>query len=489
MISPCQHTCPVGVNVPNYVAAIASGDFAGAVDIIRERNPFPSVCGRICHHPCEARCRRGELDQPVAIRALKRFAADWNYENELPARAPFPQKRSERVAVVGAGPSGLTCAYFLAREGYPVTVFEALPEPGGMLTQALPDFRLPADIVRREIDYLVQCGITIECNSPIDPNHSLADLQLEGFQAIFLAAGAPRTQPMGIPGEPESSEGFHYGLQFLRDVRLGRKVEVGSRVAVIGGGNVALDAARTALRLGAAEVRVLYRRSRKEMPVSEEEYEHAREEGIEVEFLVGPTRLLNEDSRTAGLQCVTMALGEPDASGRRRPVALAGTEFVVEADTVIAAVGQAPDLGFLSDNGLQRTSWGTLGVDPNSLSCTAPGVFAGGDFVTGPGMVIDAIAAGRRAAIAIQKYLSGDGSPVEMFDRPTQPPEQVVEPPVAELPARPPVAEEDEDLQPRREPATMAPSLRSRCFAEVELKYSEAEARREATRCLRCDLE
>ncbi|TET80635.1 MAG: FAD-dependent oxidoreductase, partial [Anaerolineales bacterium] len=419
MISPCQHTCPVGINIPKYVAHIAEGEYLEAVETIRERNPFPAICGRICHHPCETRCRRGELDEPVAIRELKRFAADWYFDHmgELPQPEPFPQTQDQRVAVVGAGPTGLSCAYFLAQMGYPVTVFEALPVGGGMLSVAIPQFRLPREVIQGEIDYIAKRGVEIRYNTPIDVNFTVEDLRRDGFEAVFIAAGAQRSQRIGIPGELEDVEDFHYGLRFLRDVRVGKQVRVGRRVAVIGGGNVAVDSARTALRLGAEEVNIYYRRSRGEMPVTEVEYDEAVAEGIQINFLVSPTRIESSNWKATGLQCIRMQLGEPDASGRRRPVPIPGSEFFVEADTVIAAVGQAPDLSFLPrDSALERTRWETLVVDSNRLSTNVPGVFAGGDFVTGPGMIIEAIAAGRRAAIAIDKHLRDDASRVEMYD-------------------------------------------------------------------------
>ena len=309
-------------------------------------------------------------------------------------------------------------------------------------------------------------------------NRTVDDLRRDGYEAVFIAAGAQRSKRIGIPGELEDLEGFDYGLRFLEDVQLGREVQVGRRVAMIGGGNVALDAARTCLRLGGVEVRVLYRRSREEMPVTEVEYEQARDEGVEVDFLVTPTRVMSRDWKVAGLECVRMTLGESDASGRRTPTPLSGSEFSVEADMVIVAVGQSPDATFLSQGSiLERTSSETLVVDENTLATNVSGVFAGGDFVTGPGMVIDAIAAGRRAAVAIEKYLAGDSSPVEFFDRRTEPPEPT------EL-----EVEEDEELQLRLSPPTLAASLRKLCFDEVEFSYSEADARREAERCLRCDL-
>jgi NADH-quinone oxidoreductase subunit F len=487
MISPCQHTCPVGINIPTYVAQIAAGEYLEAVETIRERNPFPAICGRICHHPCEGRCRRGELDDPVAIRALKRFAADWYFDHieELPAPEPFPQTHNQKVAVVGAGPTGLSCAYFLAQMGYPVTVFEALPVGGGMLSVAIPDFRLPRHVINKEIDCIAKRGVEIKYNSPVNVNFTIEDIKNRGYEAIFIAAGAQRSQNIGIPGELEDIEGFYYGLRFLRDVKVGKPVKVGGSVAVIGGGNVALDSSRTALRLGASEVSIFYRRSREEMPVTEVEYDEAVAEGVQVNFLVSPTRIVNDDWKISGLQCVRMRLAEPDAGGRRRPIPVSGSEFFAPADTVIAAVGQAPDLSFLpADSALERTRWERLAVDANRLVTSVAGVFAGGDFVSGPGMVIEAIAAGRRGAIAVDKYLRGDTSRVEMYDlKPSVPPPVVAKSDEA--------ISEEESWEPQFRPEIPQLPLQERkgSFKEIELSFSEEKARQEAKRCLRCDLE
>jgi NADH-quinone oxidoreductase subunit F len=482
MISPCQHTCPAGINIPKYVAHIAAHEYNESIATVRDRNPFAAICGRICHHPCEGKCRRGELDAPVAIRSLKRFASDWyfNHASELPKLKPFPITKTQKIAVVGAGPTGLGCAYFLAQLGYKTTVFEALPIGGGMLSVAIPEFRLPREVIQQDIDYITSRGVEIKYNTPINVNFTIDDLKKEGFDAIFIGAGAQRSQHIGIPGELDDTEGFHYGLRFLRDVKTGKHAEVGRRVAVIGGGNVALDAARTALRLGAEDVELFYRRSREEMPVTDIEYDEALDEGIKINFLVSPTRITSDNWKVTGLQCIRMQLGEMDDSGRRRPLAIPDSDFFVEADTVIAAVGQAPDLSFLpADSALERTRWETLAVDANTLSSNIPGVFAGGDFVTGPGMVIDAIAAGKRGALAIDKYLRADSSRVEMYDLKGE----II------LPGPDEEGEETYEAHPRIEVPTLPSEERKLSFKEIELAFPENEAEIEAKRCLRCDLE
>jgi len=489
MISPCQHTCPVGVDVPRYLDLISRGEYQGAVEVIRERNPFPAICGRICHHPCEERCRRGELDDPVAIKALKRFAADWYFDNlkELPEPQPFPLKHRQKVAVVGAGPCGLSCAYFLAQMGYAVTIWEALPVGGGMLSVAIPEFRLPEEVIRKEIDYIKRCGVEIRYNAPINVNFTIEDLKNSGYDAVFIAAGAQKSQRLGIPGELEDLEGFHYGLRFLRDVKIGKSVRIGPKVIVIGGGNVALDTARTAVRLGAGQVEIFYRRSREEMPVSEAEFQEALTEGIRVNFVVSPTRIVSSNWKVTGLQCTRMKLGEPGPDGRRRVVPVAGSEFFVEADTVFVAVGQAPDLSFLpADSALERSRLETLAVDKNTLSTNIPGVFAGGDFVFGPGMLIEAIAAGRRGAMAVDKYFKKDTSRILMYDlrKDADMPQNGEQAPDEE-----PDGEETWKPQFRPEPLRLLPEERKGNFKETELCFPAEEARQETRRCLRCDLE
>jgi len=353
-----------------------------------------------------------------------------------------------------------------------------------MLSVAIPEFRLPRAAIQQDINYIarrgVERGVEIIYNTPINVNFTVEDLRKGGFDAVFVAAGAQRSQRIGIPGELEDIDGLYYGLRFLRDIRLGRQVSVGQRVAIIGGGNVALDAARTSLRLGADEASIYYRRSRDEMPVTEVEYEEAMAEGVQVNYLVSPTRIVSDNWKVTGLQCIRMELGEPDESGRRRPVPTTGSEFSVAADTVIAAVGQAPDLSFLPpDSALERTMWETLVVDSNTLATNVAGVFAGGDFVTGPGMVVEAIAAGRRAAMAIDKYLRGDTSRVDVHERKTG----------VSTGAEVQELEETWETQPRLEVRTLPVAERRTSFNEIELGFTEEIAIKEAKRCLRCDLE
>ncbi|MBM4328947.1 MAG: NADH-quinone oxidoreductase subunit NuoF [Deltaproteobacteria bacterium] len=479
VLSPCQHACPAGIDVPAYVAFIAQGDYAKAVDVIRERNPFPAICGRICHHPCEGKCRRGEVDDPISIRYLKRFAADWAYEMEKTQGEPFPITKKERVAIVGAGPAGLTCAYFLAKMGYKTTVFEALPRGGGMLAVGVPEFRLPLGVLEREIGHIESKGVEILYDSPIDEHHTVENLKAEGFAAVFIAAGAHKSQQLGIPGEDSALDGLMYGLHFLRDVKTGQPVTLRGRVLIIGGGNTAIDAARSALRKGARHVTVLYRRSRDEMPVSPIEFHEAEEEGVEFHFLVSPTRIEADNGKVKGVSFIRMQLGEPDQSGRRQPVPIDGSEFFLEADMVIPSVGQAPDLSFLPpDSGLERAKWGALRVDPRTLCTNVPWIFAGGDFVTGASMVIYAIATGRRAALSIDRYVRGVKAPLIIMDEKY---------PVLPLPPEKP--EDLDQSKPRIDMPRKRAEERIGGFEEFETGFSEEMACLEAGRCLRCDLE
>ena len=479
VISACQHACPAGIDVPNYVAAIAQGDYQRAVEIIRERNPFPAVCGRICIHPCEFKCRRGELDEPVSIRSLKRFAADWYFALADRPVEPFPVIHAEKVAVVGAGPSGLTAAYFLAKMGYAVTVFEAQAVAGGMLGLAVPEFRLPRGVIEQEVRHIERRGVTIRYNAPIDSRHTVNDLLAEGYAAVFIAAGAQASRHIGVPGEEENLAGLHYGLRFLNDVRLRHNVALKGRTVVIGGGNVAIDEARTALRVGSEDVQVFCLESRLEMPAWAKDVEEALEEGVIINPSWGPSRILQQDGRVTGVEFVR-CLSVFDQEGRFSPAFDQGQTQIVDTDQVVISIGQAPDMSFLSrDSQLERALWGTLTVNENTLATNVPSVFAGGDFTTGPTFVIRAISAGRRAALAVDKYLRGDRSRVDIADEKTG------------LGGAAGLALEEEltEAQPRIPIEIEPPEARSHDFREVERGFHEDQARREATRCLRCDLE
>jgi NADH-quinone oxidoreductase subunit F len=479
VISACQHACPAGIDVPNYVAAIASGNYEKSVKIIRERNPFPAVCGRICIHPCEFKCRRGELDEPVAIRSLKRYAADWYFDNIAKAEEPFPVTEDQKIAVVGAGPSGLTCAYFLARMGYAATVFEAKSVAGGMLGITVPEFRLPRRVIQEEIDYIESCGVDIRYNSPIDARHTVNDLLREGYNAVFIAAGAQASKRIGIPGEVEDLIGLYYGLGFLTDVKAGKEIMLNGRVVVVGGGNVAIDVARTAARVGASDVQVFCLEPRDEMPAWEKETREAVDEGIVINPSWGPKRINHRGGRVTGIdfvRCVSVF----DREGRFNPTFDEETRQVVQAEAVIVSIGQAPDISFLSkDSQLERALWGSLLVDENSLATNIPAVFAGGDFTVGPTYVIRAIASGRRAALAIDKYLKGERGRIEIADEKTAMKEDIG---LA-------LDEEATEERPRIKIELEKPEERIKDFREVEKGFTEEEAHREAVRCLRCDLE
>jgi NADH-quinone oxidoreductase subunit F len=479
VISACQHACPAGIDVPNYVAAIAGGKYDHAVEIIRERNPFPAVCGRVCIHPCEYKCRRGELDEPVAIRALKRFASDWYFENMGSKRDPFPVVQKEKVAIVGAGPAGLTCAYFLASMGYATEVFEAQPLAGGMLGIAIPEFRLPRWVIEEEIKYIENAGVKIHYNSPIDANHTVTDLMKEGFSAVFIAGGAMASKRIGIPGEEEDVGGLYYGLKFLSDIRTGQDVPLKGKSVIIGGGNVAMDVARTALRAGSDDVQLFCLESREEMPAWEKDVEEALEEGVILNPTWSPTQIYHENGKVKGIgftRCVSVF----DQDGRFNPECnLEDTQYV-DTDNIIISIGQAADMSFLpEDSQLERQIWGALKVDENTLSTNIPGVFAGGDFTTGPTFVIRAISSGRRAALAIDKYLTGDKTRIRMPDEKTK---LIQETGLA-------LEEETTEAKPRVKIEFEEPGDRIKDFREVEKGFTAEVAHFEARRCLRCDLE
>ncbi len=479
VFAPCENTCPVRCDAVGYTALISEGRYEEALSLIRLTMPLAGICGRVCSHPCENMCKRGEIDEPLAISSLKRFASDWEIRQAKMTPPSFLEKpKSERVAVVGAGPAGLNAAYHLGRRGYSVKIFEALPVPGGMLAVGIPDYRLPRKILENDIRFICQHHIEIETGKALGKDFTIEDLFRQGYKAVFLAMGAHLNQKMNLSGE--DAQGVFPGIDFLRRVNLGEKLEVGERVAVIGGGNVAFDAARTALRLGAKEVSIVYRRTRDEMPANDEEIEEAEHEKIKFLYLIAPIRILTENGKVKGLECQRMELGDFDASGRRRPVPVKGSEFVLQVDRVIPAIGYVSDLSCLpSNDGFKTTKAGTLSTDPVTLATHLPGVFAGGDLVTGPSTVVEAMASGYRAALSIDRYLRGK----DLYqDRGYE----------ALRRADVPKAEEEagaETAKPRAKMPAMAVKRRVCTFEEVNLGFDEETAIREAKRCLRCDLE
>ena len=462
--APCSHICPAGIDIPRYLRFIAKGKPGEAVAVIREKIPFPSVCGLVCFHPCEAKCRRAQLDEAIAIRMLKGYAAAHD-SGEWKEKIKVAPATGKRIAIIGSGPAGLTAAYYLVRLGHSATVFEALPEPGGMMRFGIPDYRLPKDILTAEIKEIEDIGVEIRTNTRVD---SIERLFEEGYNSIFVAVGAHQGLSIGVEGE--ESPRVMDGVNLWREVSLGRKVELGDRVAVIGGGNAAIDSARTALRLGAKEVTIVYRRTQAEMPANPEEIEEALAEGVQLYILAAPSRIISQNGHVE-MESIRMELGAMDASGRRRPEPIKGSEFTMEFDTIIAAIGQRPEIPHQFNLATGRGN--AIETDPDTLATSIEGVFAGGDAVTGPASVIEAIAAGRQAAISIDKYLGGSG----VIDEVLAPPEEAVG-----------ALEEAEE---KRRPLmpTLPLEQRTGDFSQVELGYSEEMAIEEAERCLRCDLE
>ncbi len=474
--SPCQHACFLGGSgAPSYIGLIAQGNIDKAVKILNKENPLPIICGRVCHHPCESKCRRGAIDKPIAIRELKRFLTDYAMENKIENQILPKDKKEKKVAVIGSGPSGLTCAYYLALEGYKVTIFEKLPVAGGMLAVAIPEYRLPKDLLKYEIDNILKLGIEMELNTDVGKDIKFDDLKKK-FDAVFVATGAHKGLKLGIPGE--DSKGVIDAVELLRGINLGQKTDIGEKVVVIGGGNAAIDAVRTINRLG-KKVQLLYRRTKNEMPAWHEEVDEAIHEGIDIQFLTAPVKVISENGKVKALECIRMELGDIDKSGRRRPVPKKGSEFTIEVDTIVPAISQEPDIRIISDsNEFKISKWNTIEVDAETLYTGEKGIFAGGDVVLGPKTVTEAMAHGKIAAEMIDKYLSGREL-VRIYE---------VTKPVLDVALIELTEEEIEKLK-RFEIPMLEVSKRIKNFNETELGFSRHQAISEAKHCLRCDRE
>ena len=469
--APCTLTCPAEINVQGYVQLVKMGKYEEAVKLIMERLPLPGVLGRICPHPCESKCRRGEMDEPVAICSLKRFAAD---QVDLSSfTPPLVEVKPEKIAVVGSGPAGLSCAYHLALKGYRPTIYEALPKAGGMLRVGIPDYRLPKEVLDREIDNLLGQGVTLKTNAALGKDFTLDSLFDDGYKSVFLGIGCHVGKPLGIP--QENTPGVVQGVDLLRRHNLGEPQEIGKALAVIGGGNVAIDVACTARRLG-SDVTIVYRRSREEMPAFAHEVEQAMCEGVKIIYLAAPLEVVvGAEGKAIGLLCQKMELGEPDASGRRKPVPISNETFELPVDMIVPAIGQEAAQGPLADCGLNLSRWGNIEVDDITYQTSRPGVFAAGDVHTGPWIAIEAVGGGIEAAESIDRYLQG----LDLREGRTE---------GEEAHKRWAAIPKDEEGQLREVMPTIPPEYSCACFDEIATGFSEEQARREASRCLNCGI-
>lgn len=466
VLVPCQAHCPAGTDIPRYVRLIAEGRYQDSIEVIRQKFPFPYVLGLVCNHPCETACSRGDINEPISIRELKRFVAERD-TRRWKKKVKIGKDTGKKIAVVGAGPSGLTAAWFLQLKGHKVTVFEMLPKPGGMLKAGIPDYRLPPEVLETEIKDITDVGVKIKTNTKITSTQELFD---KGFDAVYLAMGAPKGYMMGIPGEDDPR--VLDGILALRDINFGKSVDIKGDVAVVGGGNVAIDVARCALRVGAKSVTILYRRTREEMPAYEHEIEDALDEGVEIKYLTNPVRIISEKDKLQ-VECVSMKLGEPDQSGRRRPVVIEGSEYRLPLDRLVLAIGQQTEVP--KGLSVEVNKRGRVVVDEAVLMTSAKGVFAGGDLVSGPASVIEGIQMGRVAASSIDIYLGGDGGIEQKF---------------IEDETENPFIGREEGFADRKRSENEKISVETRIpgFPLVEVCLTEKDAVGEAERCLRCQL-
>jgi formate dehydrogenase beta subunit len=478
--APCISACPSNVDIPAYVEGIRMGNFAQALARVREDCPLPGTIGRVCVRPCEQHCRRGRLDEPIAIRSLKRFLADnENRTGARPLQDPPAEFKPEKVAVVGAGPAGLSCAYYLGTMGYRTTIFEAQERAGGMATYGIPSYRLPGHIMDYEVAQVERMGAELRYGVNVGEDVTVEELGQQGYRAVFLAVGAPESSKMRCEGEEAGYECFLTGIHFLAEVARGRRPVEGEKLVVVGGGNVAMDCVRSALRTGFKDVNLLYRRTEAEMPADPQEIEEAKEEGVKFHYLVAPVSIVHTAGRVSGLECQRMELGEPDSSGRRRPLPVEGSNFVIDCDAIIPAVGQicVVDCVLPEEDGL--TAWKTLIVDQMTFQSRTPSVFGGGDCITGPATLIAALAAGKHAARHIVQYIEQgecQATISEILQRLVN--DSGVFEPQETFPF--------EGITRRAEPAVLPAETRTASFSEVEGCLTLSQAIAEADRCLRC---
>ncbi len=481
LTAPCMDACPIHLDIPTYVGHIREGRFLESLDVIRCRLPIPGVVGRVCFRPCEKHCRRANLDEPISIKYLKRFVADVELGvGKTPSYEITPSEKTGKVAIVGAGPAGVTCAFHLAQKGHKVTIYEHLDAPGGMSYVGIPDYRLPPSILRGEVEQVQKLGVEIKYNTTVGKDVTLAELE-ENNDAVFVGIGAHKGTSMWVEGEDEGYKGFISGVEFLLDTNQGRiPYPEGKRVVVVGGGNVAIDCVRSAFRVEKTDVTLLYRRTKKEMPADPVEILDAEEEHVKFEYLVAPKRIVAENHKVVGLECLRMKLGEPDASGRRRPVPIEGSEFVIDCDIIIPAIGQTMNLSLLEGvEGIETTRWNSLVVDEVTKQTARPKIFSAGDCETGPAALITACAGGRKAAFSIDRLING--LPLELSE----------EDHYDQLFKSVKVYDPDEKVdvttsKARHQLDMLEPETRKFTFDEVEQGFETPAAIAEAERCLRC---